>query len=1655
MTTLYQNPNEDAGNGFTTAQSEEKKKVNGNGANYDSSNKGLIAQEFKIWRQRFQEITAKMRQVADLEKLLPVTVAEVRDKLVCDSEAPRRADRVLIYQFTTNDIGTIVAESRATGWTPTINENLAAILFGVYTSQEYLEPVIIDDINQIQVTPYQKQLLDKFQVRSSLSLPIFVDSKVWGLLVVHSCGVPRQWQETETTLLSQIATEITYRFQGFKLQRELKQSSLAKQSAAKVITKILQQPDVEKIFQTTTQEVRQLLKCDRVGVYRFNDDWSGQFVSESVGNNWVKVVTPGYQMVWEDTHLQDTKGGRYAKGESFVVNDTYKIGLAQCHIDILEQFEAKAYIISPIFSGEKLWGLLAAYQNTGAREWQDWEVSFLNQIGSQFGVAVSQGEYLGTVQKQKEQLGQIAKQEKALTKIVSRIRQSLDIGEIFKIATQEMRQVLKCDRVAVFKFHPNFSGEFIAESVSQGWVRLVDTTRKELVEDTFFQETKGARFAKGETIAVNDIYAANITPCYLELLEQFETKAYINVPIFFDEQLWGLLAAYQNSDTREWQTSEVSFLSQVALQFSLAKTQIDYLAELTRRAEQETAINRIVNKIRQSLDTEEIFRTTTQEIRAALQCDRVAVYEFTPDWGGRFVHESVGVGWTQLVGPNIKTVLDDTYLQDSKGGRYAKGETFVVNNTYKIGLADCHIKILEQFEAKSYVIVPIFFGDKLWGLLGAYQNTGAREWNPSEVNFLKQIGLQFSLAKSQVDYVEKVQEQSAELAKLVEQEKTVNKIVNRIRQAANIEDIFKTTTQEVRQALKCDRVGVYQFHPDWSGTFIAESVASGWTKVVTPEFQMVWPDTHLQETQGGRYAKGESFVVNDIYQVGHAQCHIEILEQIEVKAYMIVPIFFEDKLWGLLAAYQNTGTRQWQESEINFLTQIGLQFSLAKSQIDYIQKIQRQTGELAKVAEQEKAVNKIVARIRQAIGVEDIFKTTTQEVRQALKCDRVGVYQFHPDWSGTFIAESVASGWTKVVTPEFQMVWPDTHLQETQGGRYAKGESFVVNDIYQVGHAQCHIEILEQIEVKAYMIVPIFFEDKLWGLLAAYQNTGTRQWQESEINFLTQIGLQFSLAKSQVDYLDRLREQSAKIAQAVEQEKTFSKIVNQIRQSLNSGIDEIFKSTTQDIRQLFKCDRCAVYKFTSDWGGNFVSESVATGWIKLVTPELKTAFDDPCLQAIKGGDYKKGNKLVVSDIYQASFDTCYIELLEGFEAKAYAIVPILFGDNLWGLLAVYQNSSTRHWQESETNLLARIGDQLGLALQQTEFLQQLQTQSTKLSEAATREKAAKELLQQRSIQLLIALKPALKGDLTVRAPITEDEIGTIADAYNGTVQALQQIVIKVQSASQQVAETSSNSSTSLVGLTHLAEQQSGEITKALGDLQQMVNSTQAVVNNAQLVQIAVQQANKTVDSGDTAMNETVNAIQAIRETVAQTSKKIKRLSESSQKISKVVNLISSFATQTNVLALNAAIEATRAGEYGKGFAVVADEVRSLSRQSAAATIEIEKLVQEIQAETGEVAVAMETGIQQVVEGTNLVNETRQNLNDIVSATAEISQLIERITEATQIQMQQSGTVTKSMNDVAEIANKTFGESQEIAHVFQSLTGMAQDLLATASKFKVK
>jgi methyl-accepting chemotaxis protein PixJ len=1091
--------------------------------------------------------------------------------------------------------------------------------------------------------------------------------------------------------------------------------------------------------------------------------------------------------------------------------------------------------------------------------------------------------------------------------------------------------------------------------------------------------------------------------------------------------------------------------------------------------------NAVSDLMRQATDLDTLFQNTVTQVREEIGSDRALIYSFDSPSSGSVIAESKTTGWTPAIGETIAA----TMFGFDERKDYLEQQVVGCDDITNTKFTPYQLQLLDKFQIKAILIIPILLKTEksqltsseksktdVWGLLVVTNCSQARQWLEEEIILLSQVASELSQSLQQLQLRKSFEQQE-------QQQKSIAKLIDRIQNSTEIDHIFKTSTHEVRQLLQCDRVAVYRFNPDWSGEFIAESVGSGWVQLVGSDIKTVWEDTYLQENQGGRYRHHETSVVNDIYQPHHSRCYIEILEQFEIKAYIVTPIFTGQKLWGLLAAYHNSGSRHWQDFDVSLLTRISNQFGIVLSQAEYLQQAQVKSEQLTLIAEQEKALTRVINRISQYLDVDAIFEITTQEVRQLLQCDRVAVYRFHPNWSGEFVAEAVGNGWVRLVGPDFRTVWEDTHLQETQGGRYAKGESFAVDDIYKAGHHRCHVDRLEEFQVKAYLIVPVFTGQKLWGLLGAYHNSSTHHWHTWEVSSLTQIGTQFGLALLQAQYLTQVKSQSEELARTSEKQRNLITLTHKLGEILTqkvattSQFDAILQATVAQVRQLLQVDRCVVYQFNPDWSGEFVAESVGKNWVPFRKQNLDQELlqdssncdsvrtlaksfqvKDSYLQDTKGGHYNQKTIFVVDDIYKSGFSDCYVKLLEEFEAKAYLTVPIFKEDKLWGLLANYQNSEPRHWEEFETIAIAQIAVLLGIALQQAEYFQQLEAQSAQLATASQREKAAKELLEKEAIQLLAAVKPALDGDLTVRAPITEDILGTIADAYNNTLQALRKIVTQVQTASEQVAQTSTSSNASLEDLTNLAQRQSGQITSALSEIQLMEESTQDVVASAELVQAAVHQANKTIESGDAAMDRTVEAIQTIRETVAQTSKKIKRLSESSQKISKVVNLISNFATQTNVLALNAAIEATRAGEYGKGFAVVADEVRSLSRQSAAATVEIEKLVQEIQAETGEVAVAMETGIQQVVEGTNMVNETRQNINAIVTSTAEISKLIQQISHSTQVQMSQSVSLTNSMQDVAKIAEETSTEFDKIAAVFQNLSEMAQNLLASSSKFKI-
>lgn len=358
----------------------------------------------------------------------------------------------------------------------------------------------------------------------------------------------------------------------------------------------------------------------------------------------------------------------------------------------------------------------------------------------------------------------------------------------------------------------------------------------------------------------------------------------------------------------------------------------------------------------------------------------------------------------------------------------------------------------------------------------------------------------------------------------------------------------------------------------------------------------------------------------------------------------------------------------------------------------------------------------------------------------------------------------------------------------------------------------------------------------------------------------------------------------------------------------------------------------------------------------------------------------------------------------------------------------------------------------------TGFNQMARVILTTTSEAqrkAEEQEQAKEDLQRQVIRLLDDVEGAARGDLTVQAEVTADVLGAVADSFNLTIQNLREIVQQVKTAARQVSKSSTDNEMFARSLSSDALRQAEELAVTLNSVQVMTESIQRVAESAREAEEVARSASATALKGGEAVERTVAGILEIRETVAETTRKVKRLAESSQEISKIVALISQIASRTNLLALNASIEAARAGEAGRGFAIVADEVRQLADRAAKASKEIEQIVLQIQSETGSVMTAMEEGTQQVIEGTRLAEQAKRSLEDIIQVSNRIDVLVRSITADTVEQTETSRAVAQVMQSVELTAQETSQEAQRVSASLQNLVGVARDLLTSVERFRVE
>lgn len=320
------------------------------------------------------------------------------------------------------------------------------------------------------------------------------------------------------------------------------------------------------------------------------------------------------------------------------------------------------------------------------------------------------------------------------------------------------------------------------------------------------------------------------------------------------------------------------------------------------------------------------------------------------------------------------------------------------------------------------------------------------------------------------------------------------------------------------------------------------------------------------------------------------------------------------------------------------------------------------------------------------------------------------------------------------------------------------------------------------------------------------------------------------------------------------------------------------------------------------------------------------------------------------------------------------------------------------------------------------------------------------------LRLMDELAEFSNGDLTVEAQVTEDFTGAIADSVNYAIESMRELVGTINHTSTQVSDASVNTR-------HIAEQmlassneQADRIHNITQIIDNMVSSLERVAtstnDSAEIARNSVNIARE----GASRVRDTIGGMNNIRENIQETSKRIKRLGESSQEIGNIVEIIKGITDQTNILALNAAIQATSAGEAGRGFAVVADEVQRLAERSSNATKRIEALVKTIQSDTHEAIASMEKSTREVVSGANIAEEAGTALARIEEVSTSLASLIERVSDSTRKVSSMAVGVSQDMGGINQLATKTTENVIKTSDAIENLSVLSRELKNSVSGF---
>jgi len=452
-----------------------------------------------------------------------------------------------------------------------------------------------------------------------------------GLRYFQSRIVPEFTPDGHLTTILSVTRDISDRKQ---VEAALRLQVEREELLGVIVQRIRESLELEDILNAAVEEVRQLLHADRVVVYRFTPNWSGFVIVESLAPGWNSMLG---QEIFDPCLATDQCILPFTVGHVSVIHNLATAGLADCFVNLLQQFQVQANLVIPILNAERLWGLLAVQQCATPRSWHDWEIAFLTRLSNRISIAIQQSELYRQTQI-------LAQREQSLNRVIQAVRNSLDLTTIFHTAVAEIGSLLQVDQAAILQYQPD----------QRLWVYLAiyckDPQQVEMYQGLELPDEGNSYMAglkRGEVLRVND--ASTLTDEFSQIMARTFPGAWLKVPFTVSHTVWGAVSLLQQTQPFAWEDWQVETTTAIADQLAIAihqsqlYTQVQRLntqleaqvqertALLERSLNFEALLRRITDKVRDSLDENQILQTAVEELVQGLEVDYCGAAIYSPD----------------------------------------------------------------------------------------------------------------------------------------------------------------------------------------------------------------------------------------------------------------------------------------------------------------------------------------------------------------------------------------------------------------------------------------------------------------------------------------------------------------------------------------------------------------------------------------------------------------------------------------------------------------------------------------------------------------------------------------------------------------------------------------------------------------------------------------------------------------------------------------------------------------------------------------------------------------------------------------------------------------------------------------------------------------